>query len=194
MQSNCQFLWKHIDGIFKGRGMTMKKIIIVEDDLGRGLSLADQFDELSINHPDLEIEVGSVCYFNSRKEKAQEKIAEYNVGERNIEIVSLWNFYEVMEEYYNNEIDQYIFIIDFLLDDDGSLGIPKRRVNIRYAQTKHNDGKIWFYTSAGGTTEIVLKDLITSYVLDVAEVKGDYIRLHLEDNDEFMNCLHADNE
>lgn len=177
-------------------------IIIVGDELGKSLSLADQFEELSMKYPELKIEVGGICYFHANTEAAQKIIEIYDTKNRHIEIVSLWNFYEVMEWYeeksfaalpHGGEICKHIFIMDFMLEGDGSDGIPERSATIRYAKNMNrlDSDNIWFYTAGDTRAESALYHLVPGHVLTVVEKDGDYLRLQLESNDAFMNRLRA---
>lgn len=169
----------------------MNKIVIVEDKLGRGKSLAEQFAAFSQEHPECEIEVSDICYFCADSAKAKEDIQKYADCGFDIRHITLNNFRETMDEYLYSEEDRFFLIIDFLLDGDGSEGVPSYRVNIRYARNKNrcDTNQLWFYTGTGALNEHILGQLVgEEHRLDVLEVNGDKIRLQLED-EEFIDAL-----
>lgn len=171
----------------------MNNIVIVEDRLKRGISLAEQFGELAGQHPEWGIQILAVCYFNENKKTAMEDIEACGEYPFTIKHVSLWDFDEVMDEYINLENEQTVFIIDFFLDGDGSDGIPIRRVNIRYAKRVDESKKrqLWFYTTTGIKNEEILCKLIgEEQVLQVEEVADDFLHLNLMD-EKFTTVLQA---
>lgn len=162
----------------------MNNIVIVEDKLKRGLSLAEQFNELSQTHRELDIRVAAVCYFQPDEAKAAREIEE--CGGHGLEVVpvSLWNFNDKLDGYMDSANEHAIVIMDFLLDNDGSNGIPIKRVNIKYArradEEKHR--RIWFYTATSTVMQATLCELVgKENVLEVKEVKADFLRLDLEE-------------
>ena len=173
----------------------MKNIVIVEDKLGRGVSLAQQFAEYAKNYPELNIQVAGICYFCPDREKANRDI-DLTKSEFDITNVTLLNFTETMDRYLDcANGDQTFIIMDYMLDGDGSEGIPTRRVNIRYAryQERYKSKEIWFYTGTGRINEKILIDLFgQERVLMVKELDDyrDYIRLDL-DNKYFTRELRA---
>lgn len=171
----------------------MNKIVIVEDDLGKGKSLAEQFAAFSQEHPECEIEVADICFFCSDSGIAEKKMQEYADCGFHIRHITLYNFRETMDEYLYSEENRFFLIIDFLLDDDGSDGVPASRVNIRYARNKNrcDTNQLWFYTGTGALNEYILGQLVgEEHRLDVLDANGDKIRLQLED-DGFLDALRS---
>lgn len=169
----------------------MNNIVIVEDRLGRGISLAVQFEEYSKNHPELEIRVLAICYFCANTKKAEEDIREKKDCGFDIRHVNLLNFSEIMDEYMNSKEKQTLLIMDYVLEGDGSDGMPVKRVNIRYARNneRFTTNKLWFYTGTGTENARKLSQLVgEEHVLEVLEVGDDNLRLDLE-NDNFKNNL-----
>lgn len=169
----------------------MNKIVIVEDKLGRGISLAEQFVALSQNFPELKIEVRDICYFCPNLKKAQKDVKKQSKCKFNIKPVTLLDFERIMDEYISSKKGHTFLIMDYMLDDDGSEGIPTRRVNIRYARNKKrcDTNQLWFYTATGTANENALSRLVgKEHVLDVAAVDENYLRLKL-DNKNFMRVL-----
>lgn len=166
----------------------MKDIVIVEDKLKKGISLAQQFKELEKNRPDLEFKVTTVCYFKPNVEAAKEEIEKCGKQEFEVLPVSLWNFDETMDRYRNSA--HSVVIMDFQLDGDGSGEVPTRRVNIRYARRNRDDSdKLWFYTGTGTNNYNILCELVgKEHVLGVKESSIDFLRLDLED-DKFTRTL-----
>ena len=63
----------------------MKDIVIVEDKLKKGISLAQQFKELEKKRSDLEFKVTTVCYFKPNMEAAKEEIEK--CGKQEFEVL-----------------------------------------------------------------------------------------------------------
>lgn len=176
----------------------MNNIIIVEDILERGITLAQQFEEFARDNQDFGIRVLAVCYFHPNKKTAQELIAkreEENGGYFSFEIrpVNLWDFDEVLDEYTDPNGKRATAVIDFILKGDGSDEIPTRRVNVRYARRAGKDrmNRIKFYTATGTNNENILRELFgENHVLKVEELRNDdnYLHLHL-DREVFVNKL-----
>lgn len=174
----------------------MNNIVIVEDRLRRGISLAEQFRMLAEQNPGLEIKVLAVCYFNSNEKKANEDIKNIGGYPFEIKAISLWDFDEIMDEYTAPKNEHTMVIIDFFLDGDGSGGIPVQRVNIRYARRAdpNRKKKLWFYTGTGTDNNNILCQLIgKEHVLQVERAENDLLQLNLED-EKFKKALQANNE
>ena len=170
----------------------MKDIVIVEDKLKKGISLAQQFKDLKKKRADLEFKVTSVCYFKLNMEAAKKEIETCGKQEFDIQPVSLWNFNETLDNYKNSSGGCSVIIMDFQLDGDGSGEVPMRRVNIRYAKRNKNDlkeDKLWFYTGTGTKNYNILCELVgKDHVLNVKESRIDFLKLDLEDN-KFIRVL-----
>lgn len=169
--------------------MSMCNVVIVEDRLESGISLARQFQEIAGKHSDWNVSVESVCYFQKNEKLAKEEIGKYIDLSYEIIPLSLWNFNEQLDKYYFAD-EKYVIVFDFLLDDDGSEGRMEERVNIRYAKNKMSENKIWFYTARGITTERILKELVgEDHVLGVAESNSKCLRLNIEENKDFVKLI-----
>lgn len=171
----------------------MNSIVIVEDRLGRAISLAEQFSDFSRQHPEYQIQVLDICYFCANSDMAEEDIemAKKKGCHLNIRHVGLLNFSEIMDEYIESKDKHAYLIMDYMLKGDGSEGIPMQRVNIRYARNKqrYNTNKLWFYTATGTGNELALSKLVgQEHILDVWEVDDNYLRLDLNNND-FIRTL-----
>lgn len=169
----------------------MNKIVIVEDKLKRGISLAEQFEEFSNEYPELELETADICFFQPDLEAADKIIR--NVGDCPflIKPVSLLNFNKIMDEYLYNLDSRTFLIIDFILDDDGSRGVPIRRINIRYARNNNrvDTNQLWFYTGTGILNEQILGELVgEEHVFDILKVDEEHLRLNLN-KDSFIAAL-----
>ena len=55
----------------------MCNVVIVEDRLESGISLARQFQEIAGKHSDWNVSVESVCYFQKNEKLAKEEIGKY---------------------------------------------------------------------------------------------------------------------
>lgn len=174
----------------------MNRIVIVEDMLKRGISLAEQFGDFAAEHPELKIQVAAVCYFNFDTAAARKDIEDMQ-NQKNypfeIRHVSLLDFEEVLDEYTDPGENQAIVIMDFILKDDGSEGVHRQRINIAYfgSVKKARKKQIWFYTAIGTRLHEILVELVKAdHVLEVTDV-GEAL-LHLDLNDEkFVRKLQA---
>lgn len=166
----------------------MNNIVIVEDRLGRGVSLAEQFKEFSTEHPEYQIEVSDICYFCSNTQRAEEKMEKKKKCGFNIRHVALSNFNKIMDEYLYGTKSRTFLVIDFILEGDGSEGIPMQRVNIRYARKKDRlaTNQLWFYTATGMVNEKILRELVgAEHTFIVTDIDTNYLRLDLE-NEHFL--------
>lgn len=166
----------------------MNHIVIVEDRLGRGISFAEQLKEFSAKHPEYQIEVSDVCYFCSNTQRAEEEMEKKKECGFNIRHVALSNFNKIMDEYLYDTESRTFLIMDFILEGDGSDGIPMQRVNIRYARNKNRlaTNRLWFYTATGITNEKILRELVgIEHAFIVTDIDTDYLRLDLE-NEQFL--------
>lgn len=171
----------------------MNNIVIVEDRLAKGISLAAQFTELAQHCPELKMRVLAVCYFKSNREAAQREIEKSEKQNFEVVPVSLWNFNETIDDYINSSGKHATIIMDYLLDGDGSEGVPMRRVNIRYARKpeRKGSGQLWFYTGTGTDNHNMLCQLVgADHVLEVTESGPDYLRLDLTE-EKFLKVLQA---
>lgn len=169
----------------------MNSIVIVEDRLGRGISLAEQFRKFSVEYPEYQMEVSAICYFCSNTQKAEEEIAKKKECGFNIRHVHLGNFNKIMDEYLYYQESRTFLIMDYVLEKDGSDGIPTQRVNIRYARNKGRlaANQLWFYTGTGATNEKILKELVgEEHMFLVTDVDTDYLRLDLN-NEKFLKAI-----
>lgn len=161
----------------------MNKIIIVEDRLGRAISLANQFHAYADKNPELELEVAGICYFCPDMDKACHDIDQKGDTRFEMKPVNLLNFKETMDIYLNTVGDRFFLIMDYMLENDGSEGIPMHRVNIRYArgQERYKTDRIWFYTGTGKDNERILGELVgKKHVLEVKEVDDNTLHLDLD--------------
>lgn len=166
----------------------MNNIVIVEDRLGRGISLAGQFKEFSVKHPEYQIEVSTVCYFCKDEQKAKRDIEKQMECGFNIRHVTLGNFIESMDEYLYCPESRTFLIMDYILEGDGSEGAPMRRVNIRYSKNKGQlaTNQLWFYTATSARNVDILREHVgEEHTFIVTDVDTNYLRLDL-DNEKFL--------
>lgn len=171
----------------------MNNIVIVEDKLKRGIALAEQFTKLAEEHPELEIEVTDICYFCANSKQAEKDIQGVNEHRFSIKHVTVLNFSDTMDKYLDSEEKHAILIMDYILDNDGSEGVPTQRVNIRYArnENRYKSNRLWFYTATGTANEQVLSTLVgKEHVLNVLKVDDSDLRLDV-DNELFKKSLNA---
>lgn len=178
------------------RRKKMNKIVIVEDNLKRGLSLARQFAEFSNEHPEYDTEVECVCYYSNDSEKAKADIQKEKTVEFNVQVASFLNFRNIMDKYLYSTKHRYFLIIDYMLEDDDQYfeGLAIRRVNIQYARNKGRlrTDQLWFYTATGTANEETLRELVgEKHTLVVTEVSFDHLRLDLR-KDAFLQVLKND--
>lgn len=85
---------------------------------------------------------------------------------------------------------QTIFLIDYLLREDGSEGIPAYRVNIRYAKRQDEEikKKLFFYTLTGMENFNILCELVgTEHVIPSKYENGKAPSLDLQHNSKLLN-------
>lgn len=169
----------------------MNKIVIVEDKIGRAVSLAEQFVEFSNEHPELEIDTPDICYFCPDSEIAQKNIRQWDDCGFKINHLTLLNFSETLDQYLYSEENKAFLIIDYLLEKDGSDGSPIKRVNIRYARNNERSktNQLWFYTGTGPVNQQILVQLFgREHLLEVIEADENFLKLCLE-NANFKSAL-----
>ncbi len=174
-------------------GFGMNNIVIVEDNLAKGISLAEQFEELASEKKELNLRVLAVCYFKPDSESAQKDIAVSGQHDFAIEHVTLWNIDKRLDDYMDSEEQHAIVIMDYMLDGDGSEEIPMHRASVRYARGLDKDkaDQLWLYTGTGTANYNILCQLVgEEHVLNVRESRMDYLRLGL-DEEKFVNALNA---
>lgn len=178
----------------KERGFGMNNIVIVEDNLAKGISLAEQFEELASENKEFNLHVLAVCYFKPDSESAQKDIAVAGKHDFDIEHVTLWDMDKRLNDYMDSNQQAAIVIMDYMLDGDGSEGIPMHRASVRYARglDKNKANQLWLYTGTGTANYNILCQLVgREHVLNVRESRMDYLRLSLDD-EKFKNALKAD--
>lgn len=134
----------------------MEKIIIVDDSAKNGLRIAEQLQHWIVQENlENEIELNQIFLFKStteevdeEKKKYREKISELGID---MEPICLWNFDQKLDECMDDVEKKNFLLIDFLLLEDGSNGVPEYRVNIRYARRQKRERKkrLFFYTLSG---------------------------------------------
>ena len=113
----------------------MKKVVIIDDELSRGISIAEQIKE-ELNQ-DVNIEILHYC---NRPEDSSVNKSAFKV-----EDIDLFTFDKKVSEYFE-DTDTVILCNLLLEDDEWGIKFPQR-VNVRFV-IMHNrieDGKIWFY-------------------------------------------------
>lgn len=144
----------------------MSRIIIVEDKLNNGLRIAEQVRKWIVQEDlEHEIELSQIFLFkpteevNTAKEEYRQEITELGL---NIEPICLWNFDEKLDECMKDVDEKTLLLIDYLLMDDGSDGVPEYRVNIRYARRQEAERKkrLFFYTLTGEENFEILCGLV----------------------------------
>lgn len=175
----------------------MNKIIIVEDKLESGLRIARQLKKwLAQENLEHEIELNQIFLFkqteeevNVAKEEYRQEIAELGL---NIEPICLWNFDEKLDECMEDVDEKNLLLIDFLLWDDGSDGVPEYRVNIRYArrQDVERRKRLFFYTLSGMANFEILCGLVgKEHVIDAKYETGELPCLDLRCIDKFRQAI-----
>lgn len=169
----------------------MNEIVIVDDILQNGLRIAEQLKNWIIQkHLEDKIEVKQILLFNPENpniEIHQDKIVELNLC---VEPICLWNFDEKLDSFMANTKKQTIFLIDYLLREDGSEGIPAYRVNIRYAKRQNEEikKKLFFYTLTGIENFNILCELVgTEHVIPSKYENGKAPSLDLQHNSKLLN-------
>lgn len=146
----------------------MTQIVIVEDRLKNALRIAEQLQKWLVEEQKSSLELKKILLFNPSEEKVEKEKREnselINRLELVVEPVCLWNFNEKLDEYMNDAANITFYVMDFLLEEDGSGGIPEYRVNIRYArrQTEDKKKRLFFYTLTGTENYNLLCGLVGS--------------------------------
>lgn len=175
----------------------MNKIVIVEDRLSNGLRIAKQLQNWIIQkNLENQVVLNQIFLFksteeevNAAKEEYKQKIAELSLI---IEPICLWNFDKKLDECLEDFEKQSIFIIDYMLKDDGSDGVPEYRVNIRYArrQNKERKKRLFFYTLTGLENFNLLCQLVgAEHVLPSKYESSKLPCLALENIDRILNVI-----
>ena len=98
----------------------MKDIVIVEDKLKKGISLAQQFKELEKKRSDLEFKVTTVCYFKPNMEAAKEEIEK--CGKQEFEVLpvsrTVWQSLSFLQNPHAYPISSLIQTLRCLLSRD----------------------------------------------------------------------------
>lgn len=179
----------------------MAKIIIVEDDLKAGFELANQFKELSAKGNDIDATVECICYFDADR-KAQRIVEDAKKNkdlEFDIKWVTLFDFREVLDEYFYCEDEDYIIVSKSALENDGSDYVPCCRVNYRWARRKMDAGKIFMYSRgfAGSISyyndnNFLVCELGSEFIIDVYSESP--LSLWIESNEYLMNKIRKPND
>lgn len=134
----------------------MEKIIIVDDSAKNGLRIAEQLQHWIVQENlENEIELKQIFLFKSTTEEVDEEKIEYRekISELGIDMepICLWDFDQKLDECMDDVEKKNFLLIDFLLLEDGSEGVPEYRVNIRYAKRQNGERKkrLFFYTLSG---------------------------------------------
>lgn len=169
----------------------MNEIVIVDDILQNGLRIAEQLKNWIVQeHLENNIAVRQILLFNSEdlnREIYKNKIAELSL---HVESICLWNFDKKLDSYMADVEKHTIFLIDYLLREDGSDGIPAYRVNIRYAkrQNEERKKKLFFYTLTGIENFKLLCDLVgIEHVIPSKYENGKVPSLDLQHNSKLLN-------
>lgn len=159
----------------------MSRIVIVEDRLMRTVSLANQFDQLREEHPDWGIRDIVICFFCEQPVESEADIrAARDSCRYRIENINMINFDKIMDTYMEDK--DTFFVIDFVLNGDGSNWVSADRINIRYARDKdrYKSNRLWFYTGTGDENEKLLHHFFgDEHVLSVAKVDDRVLKLEL---------------
>lgn len=175
----------------------MEKIIIVEDRLDNAVRIARQLQNWLVQENlTNEIKLSQVFLFklteeevNADKEEYKQDIVELDL---NIEPICLWNFDEKLDECMEDVEEKTLLLIDFLLLEDGSNGVPEYRVNIRYArrQNKERKKRLFFYTLTGLENFNLLCQLVgAEHVLPSKYENGKPPCLDLRNIDNFRDAI-----
>lgn len=168
----------------------MKKIILLEDDLGTARKFAWQLRKWKEGNN--RFEVSKVLFYEDDLEEddleGREDIKRLQDEGIEVEWVNIINFDRVMDRLYKDQDN--IFIFDtYLLTDESS--IFKYRINISYALNRISDKRIWLYTNAGQEIKDSINELFKDMVIDTRIEESEYTLL-FRDNEEFVNCVRGE--
>lgn len=156
----------------------MKKIIIVEDNWKRALSIAAQVER------ELQGDVAAVGIFSEKGE-----IPEGTEQSFEVHPLTLWNL-ERMTDVYRE--DGRIILMRMKLKGDGSDGIPAKMASIRYARKHPDYGALFLYTGAGESMHRIGCELVgKNRMLPVRNARGNAMELEFG-RESFQNVCKDD--
>ena len=156
----------------------MNKIAIVEDRLKNAVLIARQLQDWLIRENlDNVIELKKVLLFSVSEEAFRTELEKFVTEVEELDLdVEKKNF----------------LLIDFLLSEDGSEGVPQYRVNIRYARRQNGERKkrLFFYTLSGLENFNLLCQLVgEEQVLPSKYENGEPPCLDLQNIDNFRDAI-----
>lgn len=164
----------------------MADIVIIDDNIKRGMSVADGFKEHYSENPDCGIGDVKVLFYNNHGAEARKEAEALGC-----EVVDLFSYDDMVTSFMD---EPNTIIISNLLLEDGNIGLIQR-VNVRFALLHNHigSGKLWFYDEWIDDTTAVLcaQHGILEHILDVKEtmVENGRCRLWISRNEDFMNIL-----
>ena len=165
-----------VEKILRAESQRHKEIVIIDEDLSRGISIAEGIKEEFGQDVDVKI-----LHYCNRPEDSSVNESAFAV-----EDIDLFTFNKKVSEYF--EATNTVILCDLLLEDaEWGITFPQR-VNIRFALMRNRieSGKIWFYDDLCDTpTRCVLADYnISPYFLETKETMITNGRCRLELNAE----------
>lgn len=175
----------------------MNKIAIVEDRLKNAVLIARQLQDWLIRENlDNVIELKKVLLFSVSEEAFRTELEKFmtEVEELDLDVerTHLWDFDDKLDEFMDDVEKKNFLLIDFLLSEDGSEGVPQYRVNIRYARRQNGERKkrLFFYTLSGLENFNLLCQLVgEEQVLPSKYENGEPPCLDLQNIDNFRDAI-----
>lgn len=163
-----------------------KKIYILEDHPER---LEEYVKKIKKNPLVKSVEV---LYYVSDWEKKKNIEDLEKVLDTEVEIVSILDFQEMLDELYAEPNSLFVFDTQLLERDDQ---VFEYRINVSYALRKREENsnfRIWFYTVAGANYLRLIEDYFKDHALTAAGMKDSkLLDLGLDQSDTFQAALNA---
>lgn len=149
----------------------IKKIVLVED---KPWKVRNQILEMK----SVGIQTETVLFFsNMKRQQLSNRVLEWLVkfetaiGQQ-VRFVGNLDFNQVLDEYYSKS--DVVIVMDLGLIGDGSK-VFSERINVRYAKSKDEKDRIWFYTVGSIDQEMILRNNFSHHVIDADTCENEQI-------------------
>ena len=167
----------------------MKRIVIFEDSLENTVAYVGELYKLPSV---LDVQILLYCVNTAIALERIKELKERFSEKTHIEAVTLWNYEEKLDNFYEQK--NTLFLFDMNLNGDGST-MFSNRINVMYARKKMQSDakrkypKIWFYTTTKAEQRAVLLEQFPDCTLQVQSMGRDGVRLDFDIR--FMEALEA---
>lgn len=160
----------------------MKRIVLVEDKPWKARNQILEMERVGIH-------TEAVLFFNNmRRQQLSKQILEWleefekAIGQQ-VRFVGNLDFNQVLDEYYSKS--DVVIVMDLGLIGDGSK-VFSERINVRYAKSKDEKDRIWFYTVGPRDQKALLFDNFPNHVLDADTLEDEQLKWDEEQIQEMM--------